>query len=394
MTVAEATTDVLKAPETQRREASPTPAHEAASPEHEPSRALSNEGLMSVLDRPRAAGRPNLPPELTPALLMRLQAPSGNAAVAALLATRPPVQAPGVPANARTPTVPRERGREKPPVASAPVVAPPPAVESPIADADAAVEAPSGRAEEETESHAPPPGATDEQLERLDGDVDEAKDAPAEPAEAAGVEEEAEAQPEAGAQAEEGSEAPTSEGTTASVEAPAESEDAAPTDEGEVKASAGTEVEAVGESGGDDDAAAAAGAGGGEAPTAMPERPQPEVPDFSQHEPAQAMGAAASLPPAQLLASLQGVNAAGSRAVAGERAALAASPPRRRPSLPLEAAPVHPNGHGAAAPVSVARPVSPESSTGQAGPDGQQLQQHRRQLDHTVHEAHATAAPG
>src|SRR2546422_6857042 len=167
MTVAAATTDDLKAPETQRREASPTPAHEAASPEHEPSRALSNEGLMSVLDRPRAAGRPNLPPELTPALLMRLQATSGNAAVAAFLATRPPMRAPGVPTNAPTPTLPRERGREKPPVASAPVVAQPPAVESPIADA--AIEAPSLPAEEETQEHAPPPGATDEQLERLDG---------------------------------------------------------------------------------------------------------------------------------------------------------------------------------------------------------------------------------
>src|SRR3989442_4378562 len=132
MTVAEATTDVLKAPETQRREASPTPAHEAASPEHEPSRALSNEGLMSVLDRPRAAGRPNLPPELTPALLLRLQATSGNAAVAALLATRPPVQAPGVPTNAPPPTPPPPRGGEKTPPAAAPVFAPPPPGQVPL----------------------------------------------------------------------------------------------------------------------------------------------------------------------------------------------------------------------------------------------------------------------
>src|SRR3989442_6319854 len=106
MTVAEATTDVLKAPETQRREASPTPAHEAASPEHEPSRALSNERLMSVLDRPRAAGRPNLPPELTPALLMRLQATSGNAAVAALLADPEPGPASALPTNTTTPDPP------------------------------------------------------------------------------------------------------------------------------------------------------------------------------------------------------------------------------------------------------------------------------------------------
>jgi len=168
--------------------------------------------------------------------------------------------------------------------------------------------------------------------------------------------------------------------------ATAQEDEALPAGEGDVKQSANADVEAMGAEDGNDDAAAAeaggGGGGGGGGGSPIPERPQPEVPNLSQQDPVHAMSAAAALPPGQMVAAMSGVAAAGSLAVAEERAALAKQPPRRTPSLAVEPAGPHPNGHALVSP----SPSGGGSGWGMeaAGPDGQQLQQHKAQLDTTV----------
>src|SRR4029077_9879803 len=135
--------------------------------------------------------------------------------------------------------------------------------------------------------------------------------------------------------------------------------------------------------GGSDDAAAAeAGGGGGSGGSPIVAGPEREAPELWQQDPVHAMGAAAALPPGQMVAAMSGVAAAGSYAVAEERAALAKQPPRRTPSLAVEPARPHPNGQASAAPTPKISAGAPEM--GEAGADGQQLQQHKAQLDTTV----------
>src|SRR6202022_2175162 len=178
----------------------------------------------------------------------------------------------------------------------------------------------------------------------------------------------------------------------AEAQAPTAQEDEAlPAGEGDVKQSANADVEAMGAEGGNDDAAAAeAGGGGGGGGSPIPARPEPEVPNLSQQDPVHAMSAAASLPPGQMVAAMSGVAAAGSHAVAEERAALAKQPPRRMPSLAVEPAGPHPNGKAPAAPTPNISASAPE--IGEAGADGQQLQQHKAQLDTTVGQTEVAGA--
>lgn len=70
--------------------------------------------------------------------------------------------------------------------------------------------------------------------------------------------------------------------------------------------------------------------GGG---NAIPEPQAAPIPEVSQSEPAEAMGAIASLPPARMQAALGGVSAAAAKSVAAQKAELAARPPEMdRPS--------------------------------------------------------------
>jgi hypothetical protein len=106
----------------------------------------------------------------------------------------------------------------------------------------------------------------------------------------------------------------------------------APADPSEVQAEAGAAVETAGEdASGEGIADAAGGTGGGEGGggggESAPETAPPDSPNLSGADPAQALAAAAGLPPAQLAGSLETVSAAASRTVAEQRAALATSPP-------------------------------------------------------------------
>src|SRR6202011_2386994 len=92
---AEATKDV-KPSETTRPEAAVSRAQNGETPELDVSRSWTNDGLTAVLDQPAASAAPNPrpgpPAGLTPAMIMRLQAPSGNAAVAEWLQNQRPAQ--------------------------------------------------------------------------------------------------------------------------------------------------------------------------------------------------------------------------------------------------------------------------------------------------------------
>ena len=393
---------------------------------------------------------------------MRLQATSGNAAVAEWLQNQRPAQPasalapmasaatlapPSKPEVASAPDVekPAAGPRQAPMPAQAaprPVVtpaAPPPAGPVPIPypttlEAAPVLEAPTTEGEIETAAAPPPAGASDEELEHLDSTIDQGQStqagAPAEgegisaapeaaaapPAEATDVAEgeekapvrsaaesaddmppalhaEAAPGPEPAAAALEPPEIPTPAEPQAAEgqAAPAQEDEALPAGEGDVKQSANADVEAMGAAGGSDDAAAAeAGGGGGGGGSPIPERPQPEVPNLSQQDPVHAMSAAAGLPPTQMVGAMSGVAAAGSHAVADERATLAKQPPRRTPSLAVEPTRAQPNGHAALSP----SPSGGGSGWGMeaAGPDGEQLQQHKAQLDGTVGQTQVAGA--
>ena len=99
---------------------------------------------------------------------------------------------------------------------------------------------------------------------------------------------------------------------------------------GDVATAANAEADASVAEGGDDDAGAgAAGGGGGGGGAAVPDPPAPAQPDVSGAPPEQGLAQAGSLPPAQLLSTLDGVQAAGQREADDARSQLAASPPTR-----------------------------------------------------------------
>jgi hypothetical protein len=147
---------------------------------------------------------------------------------------------------------------------------------------------------------------------------------------------EASEQEAAEAAAEVPSQSATAEGAGDATSA-GDSSSAAPTpeDPSQVQAEAGAAVEAAGEdmSGeGVADAAGGGGAGGGSASggggaDSSSDTAPPAPPDLSGADPAQALTAAAALPPAQLAGSLATVAAGASRVVSEQRAELVASPP-------------------------------------------------------------------
>jgi hypothetical protein len=114
----------------------------------------------------------------------------------------------------------------------------------------------------------------------------------------------------------------------------------------------------------DDSAVDAAAAGGG---VPIEEPAEPETPDLSEADPAEAMEAAGSLPPAQSEAALTGVDAAASRSVGAQRAALAETPPELdRPTGAPTAAELAAESAAAGPPVAPARleraPEPPEAA--------------------------------
>jgi hypothetical protein len=73
--------------------------------------------------------------------------------------------------------------------------------------------------------------------------------------------------------------------------------------------------------------------GGGGGGAAIAEKPEPEVPDVSASDPAQAMAQISNLPPGKMVTALTGVNAAITISVGEQRAQLAENPPEtERPS--------------------------------------------------------------
>jgi hypothetical protein len=111
----------------------------------------------------------------------------------------------------------------------------------------------------------------------------------------------------------------------ASLEAGADAEGPDAT-EADVQAAAGAEVDAAVADGGEEPDVGGGGGGGG----AAVEEPQPApAPDVSGVSPEQGLSQAGALPPAQLLTTLDGVQAAAQREAGEERAKLAASPPTR-----------------------------------------------------------------
>ncbi len=106
----------------------------------------------------------------------------------------------------------------------------------------------------------------------------------------------------------------------------AEQQEEAPADDASISADAQGELADLGASGGDDMAAAGGGGGGGGG-GAVEAQPEPPAPDVSNADPAQAVQAAASLKPAQMLETLGGAEKAASNHVEKEHQKLQAEPP-------------------------------------------------------------------